>query len=70
MGRKRPYMRIVRNKEAPMRLSRRGFLASSGAAVAAQALPKMAARTGGRRILTLVYDKRLGMMRAVERVVR
>ena len=30
---------------------------------------QIAAKTGGRRILTLVYDKSLGMMRAVERVV-
>jgi hypothetical protein len=29
----------------------------------------VAAKTGGRRILTLVYDKGLGMMRAVERLV-
>ncbi|SFR45679.1 Tat (twin-arginine translocation) pathway signal sequence [Yoonia tamlensis] len=52
-----------------MKLSRRGFLASTGAAVAARALPQIASKTGGRRVLTLVYDKGLGMMRAVERVV-
>ena len=52
-----------------MELSRRGFLASSGAAVAMRAMPHVATKTGGRRILTLVYDKSLGMMRAVERVV-
>jgi hypothetical protein len=52
-----------------MKLSRRGFLVSTGAAVALRAVPTVASRTGGRRILTLVYDKALGMMRAVERVV-
>ena len=52
-----------------MKLTRRGFLASTGAAVTVRALPKVATKTGGRRILTLVYDKALGMMRAVERVV-
>jgi hypothetical protein len=63
-------MRIVRKeREALMKLSRRRFLASSGAALAVRAVPQVAAKTGGRRILTLVYDKALGMMRAVERVV-
>lgn len=52
-----------------MKLSRRGFLASTGAAVAVRAVPQVATKTGGRRVLTLVYDKALGMMRAVERVV-
>jgi hypothetical protein len=32
-------------------------------------MPQVVTKTGGRRILTLVYDKTLGMMRAVERVV-
>lgn len=52
-----------------MKLSRRGFLISSGAALTVRAVPQVASNTGGRRILTLVYDKALGMMRAVERVV-
>lgn len=52
-----------------MKLSRRGFLVSSGAALAVRPMPQVATKTGGRRILTLVYDKALGMMRAVERVV-
>ncbi|MHA6263753.1 Tat pathway signal protein [Arenibacterium sp. CAU 1754] len=51
------------------KLSRRGFIAATLAAGAVRALPSIATRTGGRRILTLVYDKSLGMMRAVERVV-
>ena len=52
-----------------MKLSRRGFLVSSGAALTVRVLPQVAAKTGGRRILTLVYDKGMGMMRAVERLV-
>lgn len=51
-----------------MQLSRRGFLAATGAAAVARVAPTIA-RPGGRRILTLVYDKGLGMMRAVERLV-
>ncbi|MBS9718347.1 Tat pathway signal protein [Pseudohalocynthiibacter aestuariivivens] len=52
-----------------MKLSRRSFLVSTAAAGAIRTLPTLATRTGGRRILTLVYDKSLGMMRAVERLV-
>jgi len=51
------------------KLTRRGFIAASLAAGTVRALPQIAAKAGGRRILTLVYDKSLGMMRAVERVV-
>lgn len=51
------------------KLTRRGFIAASLAAGSVRVLPVIATRTGGRRILTLVYDKSLGMMRAVERVV-
>lgn len=50
-------------------LSRRGFIAAALAAGTVRSLPAMATRTGGRRILTLVYDKSLGMMRAVEKVL-
>lgn len=52
-----------------MKLTRRGFIASAVAAGTVRALPAVATRTSGRRILTLVYDKSLGMMRAVEKVV-
>ncbi len=50
-------------------LTRRGFIAAAAAAGTVRALPQIATKTGGRRILTLVYDKSLGMMRAIERVV-
>lgn len=51
-----------------MELSRRRFLAATGAAAVVRVAPTVA-RPGGRCILTLVYDKALGMMRAVERAV-
>lgn len=51
------------------KLTRRAFVISALAAGSLRAVPQIATRTGGRRILTLVYDKSLGMMRAVERVV-
>ncbi|WP_420859068.1 Tat pathway signal protein [Marivivens marinus] len=51
------------------KLTRRGFILTAAAAAGVRTLPQIAARTGGRRILTLVYDKGLGMMRAVDRVV-
>ena len=50
-------------------LSHRGFLVAATAAATMRSLPRFAAQPAGRRILKLVYDKSLGMMRAVERVV-
>ena len=52
-----------------MKLTRRGFIASAVAAGAVRGVPQIASKSGGRRILTLVYDKSLGMMRAIEKVV-
>lgn len=52
-----------------MNISRRGFIASSAAALSVRAVPQIAVKPVGRPILTLVYDKALGMMRAVERLV-
>ncbi|MBW4962209.1 Tat pathway signal protein [Sulfitobacter sp. CW3] len=51
------------------KLTRRGFVAIALAASAIRTVPLAGAKLGGRRILTLVYDKSLGMMRAVERWV-
>ncbi len=51
-------------------LNRRMFLASATAAASVRAVPKIASAPQTRRILTLVYDKSLGMMRAIDRVVR
>ena len=51
------------------KLTRRGFLATTGAALGVRGIAPLARSGSGRRILTLVYNKGLGMMRAVERVV-
>ena len=52
------------------KLSRRGFMVTAMAAGTVRSLPQIAAKTGGgRRILTLVYDKAAGAMRAVDRLV-
>ncbi len=50
-------------------LTRRGFIAAAAAAGTIRALPQIAAKTGGRRVLTLVYDKSLGAMRAIDKLV-
>ena len=50
-------------------MNRRLFLASCASAAAARALPIPMKTAPGRRVLTLIYDKSLGMMRAVERIV-
>jgi len=52
-----------------MKLTRRGFLASTGAALTVRSLPQISASTSGRRIVTVAYDKAFGMMRIVERIV-
>ena len=54
-------------------LTRRGFLATCLAAASARALPPVAERVlpqlRQKRILTLVYDKSVGAMRAIDRIV-
>ncbi|WP_425038024.1 Tat pathway signal protein [Primorskyibacter sp. S187A] len=50
-------------------LSRRGFIAATLAAGSMRALPGLQ-RAGGKRVLTLVYDKSIGAMRAIDRIVR
>ncbi|MGI9391239.1 MAG: Tat pathway signal protein [Boseongicola sp.] len=52
------------------KLNRRMFIASVAAAGAARTIPIAISRPPARRILTLVYDKSLGMMRAIDRLVR
>lgn len=60
---------MVRKKGVVTLLNRRNFLIGAGAASGVRVLPQLS-KPPVRRILTLVYDKSLGMMRAVERVVR
>ncbi len=54
--------------ENRLKLTRRGFLATGSAAAVVPV--KVGVQSGGKRVLTLVYDKALGAMRAVDRVVR
>jgi hypothetical protein len=51
------------------KLTRRSFLATTGAAIGVRSVVPLARSGSGRRILTLVYDKALGMMRGVERAI-
>ena len=51
-------------------LTRRGFMAATLATGASRVAPIALNARKPRVILELVYDKALGMMRAVERVVR
>lgn len=53
-------------------LTRRTFLATAAAAGTARALPPVVGvlkAPPARRILTLVYDKSIGAMRAIDRLV-
>ncbi|MGR3513706.1 MAG: Tat pathway signal protein [Paracoccaceae bacterium] len=50
-------------------LNRRAFLAVTASGAAVRGLPVVKAAPG-KRVLTLVYDKSLGMMRAIDKVVR
>ena len=63
------YLRTAHKKGFAMQLNRRSFLIGSGAAAGLRAMPALQ-KPPVRRVLTLVYDKSLGMMRAVEQVVR
>ncbi|MBD3662801.1 Tat pathway signal protein [Sulfitobacter aestuariivivens] len=51
------------------KFTRRGFIAATAAAGTLRIAPSMATKPPVRRVLTLVYDKSLGMMRAVDRLV-
>lgn len=51
-------------------LNRRTFLAAAAAAGTVRTMPTLATRPPMKRVLTLVYDKSIGAMRAVDRIVR
>ena len=51
-------------------LSRRTVLGTALAASSARALPKIALKLRQKRVLSLVYDKALGGLRAVDRLVK
>lgn len=65
------YLRMDRiNGRVDMaKLTRRGFIGTAAAAGALRGVGVTVTKPPMRRILTLVYDKGLGMMRAVERLV-
>lgn len=50
-------------------MTRRGFLARAAAGATAKLLPQIAAKVGGKRVLALVWDRSLGAMRAIDRLV-
>lgn len=50
-------------------LTRRTFIATTIAAGAVRVAPTLATRPAARRVVTLVYDKSLGMMRLIDRAV-
>lgn len=51
------------------KITRRTVLATGSAAVGARFLPKVANAGAGRRVLTVYFDKAIGAMRAVERII-
>lgn len=50
-------------------LSRRGFIAATVAAGAMRTLPIAMSKPPVRRVVTVVFDKALGAMRLIDRVV-
>lgn len=51
------------------KLTRRTFILTTAAAAGARFVPNVARSPKARHIVTLVYDKGLGMMRVIDRVV-
>lgn len=51
------------------KVSRRALLATATAAGATRFIPKIASSNGGRRILTLAFDKTAGALRAIEKLI-
>ncbi len=50
-------------------LTRRSFIVATAAAGALRAVPTIATKPQARRIVTLVYDKAIGAMRLIDKVV-
>ncbi|MFC6637425.1 twin-arginine translocation signal domain-containing protein [Sulfitobacter sediminilitoris] len=62
------HSQLVGGTKMP-KLTRRGFIAATAAAGVVRTVPSLATKPPARRILTLVYDKSLAMMRAIDRLV-
>ncbi len=63
-------MSMKSEKALGNKITRRGLLATASAAGAVKFLPNIAKSPPARRILTVYYDKAIGAMRAIDRVVR
>ncbi len=50
-------------------MNNRLFLLTNAAVAGARGVPLAVTKPAGRRVLTLVYDKSFGMMRAIDRIV-
>lgn len=64
-----PTFQMRDEGEKMTKLNRRSFLVAAASASVIKGMPRIASAPGGRRILTLVYDKSLGAMRAIDRLV-
>lgn len=51
------------------KLTRRSFIAATLAAATVRSLPMIATKAPVRHVVTLVYDKGLGMMRVIDKVI-
>ncbi len=63
-------MSMKSEKTLGNKITRRGLLATASAAGVVKFLPNIAKSPPARRILTVYYDKAIGAMRALDRVVR
>jgi hypothetical protein len=51
------------------KITRRSILATGTAAVGLRFIPKVAVSPAGRRVLTVYFDKAVGAMRAIDKVI-
>jgi hypothetical protein len=51
------------------KITRRTLLMTASAAGASRFIPKIATSSGGRRVLTVYFDKAMGSLRAIEKLI-
>ena len=51
------------------KITRRSILATGAAAAGLRFVPKVAVSPAGRRVLTVYFDKAVGAMRAIDKVI-
>lgn len=56
-------------QKTQLNMTRRGVIAAAAASGTVRFLPQAAKSLGGKRVVTLFYDKALGAMRLVDRLV-